>query len=53
MSSIQTLSDPERRTLARWAICCAERVLPMFEADSSSEELIRDGRCANACLRQG
>ncbi|QDQ97182.1 hypothetical protein [Tomitella fengzijianii] len=28
MASIQTLSDSDRRVLARWALSCAERVLP-------------------------
>jgi hypothetical protein len=42
VTSTQTLSDSERRILAQWAADCAERVLPLFEADASSEDLIRD-----------
>lgn len=42
MASIQTLSDPDRRLLARWALACAERVLPLFEADAEAQEQIRD-----------
>ena len=42
VASIQTLSDSERRTLARWALACAERVLPLFEADAAAEEELRD-----------
>ncbi|MBB1510745.1 putative immunity protein [Tessaracoccus sp. MC1756] len=42
MTSIQTLSEPERRAVARWAAACAEHVLPLFEADQQAEELIRD-----------
>ena len=36
MASAQTLSDADRRILARWAIACAERVLPLFDADPSA-----------------
>ena len=30
MASIQALSDSDRRTVARWALVCAERVVPLF-----------------------
>ena len=40
MTSIQTLSDPERRNLARWAADCAGRVLPLFEDDVPEENRI-------------
>ncbi|WP_050792731.1 putative immunity protein [Gordonia neofelifaecis] len=42
MASIQTLSDSERRTVARWALACAEHVLPLFSADTAAEEAISD-----------
>lgn len=42
MASIQTLSDSDRRTIARWALACAERVLPLFDADEAAAEEIRD-----------
>ena len=42
MASIQTLSDSNRRILARWAADCAERVLPLFEAEARLEEQVRD-----------
>lgn len=42
MASIQTLSDPDRRLIARWALACAERVLPLFDADAPSRDEIRD-----------
>lgn len=46
MASIQTLSEPDRRALARWALACAERVLPLFHADvdahAEAEAQIRD-----------
>lgn len=42
MASIQTLSDADRRVLARWAAACAERVLPLFDADAGAVREIRD-----------
>lgn len=42
MASIQTLGDSDRRVIARWALACAERVLPLFEADEAAEEQVRD-----------
>ncbi|MFG2511824.1 putative immunity protein [Streptomyces sp. NPDC048584] len=42
MASIQTLSDADRRVLARWAAGCAERVLPLFDADAGAVREIRD-----------
>ncbi|MCA5892414.1 hypothetical protein LEP48_03480 [Isoptericola sp. NEAU-Y5] len=46
MASKQTLSDPSRRVLARWAADCAERVLPLFDADPDADpaagEQVRD-----------
>ncbi|WP_199257119.1 putative immunity protein [Tomitella fengzijianii] len=42
MASIQTLSDSDRRVLARWAMSCAERVLPWFDADAAAHVEIRD-----------
>ncbi|WP_026127126.1 putative immunity protein [Nocardiopsis xinjiangensis] len=41
MASIQTLDDPDRRTVARWAWACAERVLPLFDADEAAVEEVR------------
>jgi len=42
VASIQTLSDAERRAVARWALVCAERVLPLFDADETSIVAVRD-----------
>lgn len=42
MASIQTLSDSDRRIVARWALACAERVLPLFDADVAAQDEIRD-----------
>ena len=40
MASPQALSEADRRLLALWAADCAERVLPLFEADA-----LDAGRC--------
>lgn len=42
MASIQALNDSNRRLVARWALDCAERVLPLFDADGVALEEIRD-----------
>lgn len=46
VGSPQTLSETDRRTVALWAADCAERVLPLFEAEAPS-----DGRPADAIAR--
>lgn len=40
MVSSQTLGEPERRILARWAARCAQRVLPLFEPISADDRRI-------------
>ncbi|WP_197501309.1 MULTISPECIES: putative immunity protein [Gordonia] len=42
MTSVQTLSETDRRLVARWAVACAERVLPLFEADDPARADIDD-----------
>lgn len=42
MVSPQTLSDDDRRLLARWAVACAERVLALFEADADAVRDVRE-----------
>lgn len=42
MPSVQTLSDADRRVLARWALACAERVLGLFDADDASTREVQD-----------
>lgn len=42
VGSIQTLSDADRRAVARWALACAEHVRPLFAADAAATEAIRD-----------
>ncbi|WP_423917339.1 putative immunity protein [Frigoribacterium sp. 2-23] len=43
MSSPQTLSETDRRIVAAWAADCAERVLPLFEAEAPDDDRARDG----------
>ena len=40
--SPQTLSDADRRIVAEWAADCAERVLPLFEAEAPNDHRPRD-----------
>lgn len=42
MPSPQTLSEDDRRRVARWAADCAEHVLPLFEAEADDDRA-RDG----------
>ncbi len=43
MASPQTLDDADRRLAALWAADCAERVLPLFEAEAPDDDRARDG----------
>jgi hypothetical protein len=42
MASPQSLSEKDRRLVAAWAADCAERVLPLFEAEAPDDERPRD-----------
>lgn len=42
MASSQSLSLQDRRVVAAWAADCAERVLPLFEAEAPNDERPRD-----------
>ncbi|MBO9554954.1 putative immunity protein [Cellulomonas sp.] len=42
MVSPQALSEADRRTVAEWAADCAERVLPLFEAEAPDDDRPRD-----------
>lgn len=42
MPSPQTLSEADRRLVAEWAADCAERVLPLFEAEAPDDDRARD-----------
>ena len=43
MLSPQSLSESDRRLVAGWAADCAERVLPLFEAEAPEDDRARDG----------
>lgn len=43
MASPQALSEVDRRLVALWAADCAERVLPLFEAEAPDDRRARDG----------
>ncbi|ROS58357.1 hypothetical protein EDF38_3102 [Frigoribacterium sp. PhB160] len=43
MPSAQALSEADRRVVAAWAADCAERVLPLFEAEVPGDDRARDG----------
>lgn len=43
MASPQTLGETDRRLVAWWAADCAERVLPLFEAEAPEDDRARDG----------
>jgi hypothetical protein len=43
MTSPQSLSEQDRRTVAAWAADCAERVLAVFEAEAPTDGRPRDG----------
>lgn len=40
--SPQSLSEEDRRLVAAWAADCAERVLPLFEAEAPADDRARD-----------
>jgi len=42
MPSPQSLSENDRRLVAAWAADCAERVLPLFEAEAPTDDRPRD-----------
>jgi hypothetical protein len=42
MLSPQSLSEDDRRLVAAWAADCAERVLPLFEAEAPDDDRPRD-----------
>ncbi|GAA2231501.1 hypothetical protein N1031_07795 [Herbiconiux moechotypicola] len=42
MASPQTLSEADRRLVAAWAADCADRMLPLFEAEAPADDRPRD-----------
>lgn len=53
MLSPQTLSEPDRRLVASWAADCAERVLPLFEAEAPDDDRPRDGIARTRAFARG
>jgi len=53
MASIQTLSDADRRTVARWAAACAERVVSLFVADDEAVEQVQDALARTNAYARG
>lgn len=53
VTSIQTLSDPDRRVIARWAAACAERVLALFDGDAAARALLEDALVRTRAYGEG
>lgn len=54
MSSPQTLSETDRRTLARWAAACAEHVLALFASDdAAADATVRDALVRASAFARG
>lgn len=51
--SIQTLSEADRRLVAEWAATCAERVLPLFEAECPNDDRPRDAIARTLAFAHG
>jgi len=53
VASPQTLSEAERRLVAVWAADCAERVLPLFEAEAPDDDSPRDAIARTRAYARG
>jgi hypothetical protein len=53
VSSLQTLSEAERRIVAAWAADCAERVLGLFEAEAPHDSRPRDSIARTRAFARG
>ncbi|WP_206673504.1 putative immunity protein [Pseudactinotalea terrae] len=53
MASAQTLDEADRRILARRALACAERVLPLFEGDEAAVQELRDAAARTRAYSAG
>lgn len=51
--SVQTLSEADRRLVAEWAAACAERVLPLFEAECPNDDRPRDAIARTRAYARG
>ena len=53
MLSPQALSEEDRRLVAFWAADCAERVLPLFEAEAPDDDRARDAIARTRAFARG
>ena len=53
MLSPQSLSEADRRLVAFWAADCAERVLPLFEAEAPDDDRARDAIARTRAFARG
>ncbi len=53
MVSPQALSEPDRRVVAAWAADCAERVLPLAEAEAPGDDRVRDALARTRAFARG
>lgn len=53
MSSPQSLSEADRRTVAAWAADCAERVVGLFEAEAPADDRVRDAIARTRAFSRG
>lgn len=53
MTSRQTLSEQNRRMLARWAAACAARVLPLIPPDDDARPAIEDALARAVAFSRG
>jgi hypothetical protein len=53
VTSSQTLSEAQRRLAAAWAADCAERVLPLFEAEAPEDARPRDAIARTRAFAHG
>ena len=53
MPSPQALSEADRRLVASWAADCAERVLPLFEAEAPDDDRPRDAIARTRAVARG
>ena len=53
MPSPQALTEADRRIVAFWAADCAERVLPLFEAEAPDDDRARDAIARTRAFARG
>jgi len=53
VTSRQTLTETERRTLAGWAAACAEHVLPLLDAGDDADRTLRDALARTRAFARG